>query len=288
MLLNIENGRAQIQKLPYPKRVFLILAAVFGERFNYFGMQSNIPISGKNSNCYVLFIKIFFVSIAILVLYLKNKLSYSENDATMLYHANSVLVNFMCIFGGILSDVWLGRFMTIWVLSIVYCCASALIAMSSMPLIIFSPNTALIIGLVLVSIGGGGMQPCIAAFGADQFKIPEQSAYVATYFSLFYASLNTGAFLSHAIPPILRSEFHCFGENDCYPLGFGVPTILLFIAIGEISLFFSFASGQKSTPRQKLNVQIVFQHYFCVENRHTRMSQFHLRMVLEMSTIASW
>lgn len=131
-----------------------------------------------------------------------------------------------------MSDAWLGKFKTICILSIVYCFASTLISISSMPVFIFSPNAALIIGLVLVSIGAGGISPCISAFGADQFRMPEQSGLIATYFSLFYASINIGAFLSHAIPPILRSDVHCFGQNDCYPLGFGVPAILLFIAIG--------------------------------------------------------
>lgn len=169
---------------------------------------------------------------AVLVLYMKNKLSYSENDATVLYHGSSVLVSFMCIVGGILADVWWGRFKTICILSIVYCFASALISISSMPMFIFSPNTALIIGLLLISIGAGGIKPCVSAFGADQFKMPQQEADFSSYFSLFYASINIGAFLSHAITPILRSDFPCFGQNDCYPLAFGVPAILMFIAIG--------------------------------------------------------
>lgn len=177
--------------------------------------------------------------LAVLVLYMKNKLQYSENNATALFHASSMLVSFMCLFGGILSDVWLGRFKTIWMLSIVYCFASALISVSSMPSFIFSPNAALIIGLLLTSIGAGGIKPCVSTFGADQFKMPEQSAYFSSYFSLFYGSINVGAFLSHAITPILRSNVHCFGENDCYPLAFGVPAILMFIAIGTITASFS-------------------------------------------------
>lgn len=146
-----------------------------------------------------------------------------------------MLVSFMCIFGGILSDVWLGRFRTICILSIVYCFASALISISSMPMFMFSPNAALIIGLLFISIGAGGIKPCVSAFGADQFKMPQQSAYFSSYFSLFYASINIGAFLSHAITPILRSDVHCFDQNDCYPLAFGVPAILMFIAIGNLS-----------------------------------------------------
>lgn len=189
-------------------------------------------INKQNKNCEF---QLYFFK-AILALYLKYKLGYLENDATVLYHTTSVFVNFMCIFGGILSDVWLGRFKTICVLSIVYCFASTLISVSSIPMFIFSPNTALIIGLLLISIGAGGIMPCMSAFGADQFEnMPDQNAYIATYFSLFYASLNTGAFLSHAIPPILRSDVQCFGQGDCYPLAFGVPALLLFIAMGMLS-----------------------------------------------------
>lgn len=42
----IENG--QLQKISYPKRVFLILATTFCERFNYFGMTSNIFFMKKS------------------------------------------------------------------------------------------------------------------------------------------------------------------------------------------------------------------------------------------------
>lgn len=186
---------------------------------------------------WISFVDFVFFS-AVLVLYMKNKLRYSENDATVLYHGTSVLMSFMCIFGGILSDVWLGRFKTICTLSIVYWFASILISVSSMPMFIFSPNAALIIGLLLVSIGAGGITPCVSAFGADQFKMPEQSAYFSSFFSMFYATINVGAFLSHVITPILRSNVHCFGQNDCYPLAFGMPAVLMFIAIGMIGFDF--------------------------------------------------
>lgn len=188
----------------------------------------------------------------------------------------------MCIFGGVLSDGILGRFKTICILFIVYCFASTLISISSMPVFMFSPNAALIIGLVLVSIGAGGISPCISAFGADQFKIPEQSEYIATYFSLFYVSINIGAFLSHAIPPILRSDFQCFDQKDCYPLGFGVPAILMFIAIGTIIIRFF-----RLRKYYKLFIEISFKLYSCVENHHTRELKFHLKIYLVKSRNAS-
>ena len=30
------------------------------------------------------------------------------------------------------------------------------------------------IGLALIALGTGGIKPCVAAFGGDQFKLPEQ------------------------------------------------------------------------------------------------------------------
>lgn len=31
-----------------------------------------------------------------------------------------------------------------------------------------------ITGLFLIALGSGGIKPCVAAFGAEQFKMPEQ------------------------------------------------------------------------------------------------------------------
>lgn len=34
-----------------------------------------------------------------------------------------------------------------------------------------------LVGLALISLGTGGIKPCVSAFGADQFKLPEQEVY---------------------------------------------------------------------------------------------------------------
>lgn len=148
------------------------------------------------------------------------------------------MVNFMCIIGGIISDVWLGRFKTILVLSLVYVFGSAIVSISSIPVLDLSPKLMLLIGLFCIALGAGGNKPCVSAFGGDQFKLPEQSAQVATYFSLFYISINSGSLLSFTTTPILRSEFHCFGQNECFPLAFGVPVILMIVAVGKSNKLF--------------------------------------------------
>lgn len=139
----------------------------------------------------------------------------------------------MCVVGGIISDVWLGKFKTIFYLSIVYICGCVAVSMSSIPSFGFSPKITWI-GLILISVGCGGIKPCVSAFGGDQFKLPEQAAQLTMFFSLFYFSINLGSAISTAVTPILRSDVHCFGGNDCYSLAFGVPAILMIIALGEL------------------------------------------------------
>ncbi|XP_055307185.1 peptide transporter family 1-like [Sitodiplosis mosellana] len=203
---NLDNGG--LQKLPYPKRIFLIVGNEVCERFNFYGMR------------------------AILAFYLNYKMGYTETDATMLFHAFTMMVYFACFFGGIVSDVWLGKFHTILYLSFFYSIGSVILSLSAIPVIDFiSPKIAVFIGLVLIAIGSGGIKPCVSAFGADQFKLPEQAAQIATYFSVFYFSMSVGTLTSTTITPILRADVHCFGENDCYSLAFGVPAILMIISI---------------------------------------------------------
>ena len=60
------------------------------------------------------------------------------------------------------------------------------------------------IGIALIALGTGGIKPCVVALGADQFKVPEQAAQMATYFAMFYASINFGSMISTVATPYLR------------------------------------------------------------------------------------
>lgn len=86
-------------------------------------------------------------------------------------------------------------------------------------------------GLSLIALGSGGIKPCVAAFGGEQFKLPEQAKQLATFFSLFYFAINAGSLLSTSITPILREDVDCFDMGDCFPLAFGVPAVLMIVAV---------------------------------------------------------
>lgn len=64
----------------------------------------------------------YSVFVAIKALYFTRKSMFDNDTATVLYHVHvfTTVVFFMCIFGAIISDSWLGKFNTILYLSLVY------------------------------------------------------------------------------------------------------------------------------------------------------------------------
>lgn len=88
-------------------------------------------------------------------------------------------------------------------------------------------------GLTLIALGTGGMKPCIAAFGAEQFKLPDQKDMLSNFFSFFYSTINLGGFLGMILIPLLKKNFSCFGQDTCYAVGFGVPVLLLIVTLGK-------------------------------------------------------
>ncbi|XP_015271097.1 PREDICTED: solute carrier family 15 member 2 isoform X1 [Gekko japonicus] len=111
-------------------------------------------------------------------------------------------------------------------------------------------------GLSLIALGTGGIKPCVAAFGGDQFE-EEHVQERSTFFSVFYLSINAGSLLSTFITPLLRGDVKCFGR-DCFALAFGVPAILMVIAL---VVFIAGNRLYKKTPPQG---NILLEVYKCI------------------------
>jgi len=88
------------------------------------------------------------------------------------------------------------------------------------------------VGLFLIAFGTGGIKPCVSAFGGDQFIRPQQDKQLEQFFSVFYFAINAGSLISTFVTPILREDVHCFGEDSCFSLAFGLPAALMLVAIG--------------------------------------------------------
>jgi len=192
---------------PYPRAVFYILATEICERFSYYGMKT------------------------VLILYLTTALRYSEDAATVLYHAFAALCYCTPVLGAVLADIWLGRYRTILYLSIVYLVGSATLSLSAVtPAFpaLAGQITVAVVGLLLIAVGTGGIKPCVAAFGGDQFPA-DQPQMVAQFFSIFYFCINLGSLLSTFVSPLLR-EMQCLG-GDCFLATFLLPAGLMAIAL---------------------------------------------------------
>ena len=100
-------------------------------------------------------------------------------------------------------------------LSIVYCFGHFTLAIDE-------SSWGLAIGLTLISIGAGGIKPCVSAHVGDQFGKTNQFL-LEKVFSWFYLSINLGAFISTMLTPLL---LHKYGPS----IAFGLPGILMFIA----------------------------------------------------------
>ena len=104
--------------------------------------------------------------------------------------------------------MWYPLAQTILYCTIVYCFGSALLAITSGPRI----ASGAFLALFLISIGTGGIKPCVSTFGADQFSAPgrpvvskaQYDAELASFFMVFYFGINVGAMGSQIMTPILR------------------------------------------------------------------------------------
>ena len=182
-----------------PKGIPYIIGNELAERFSFYGMKCIL----------IIFMTQYLINDNGIIEPL------SDQEATKWYHLFTSAVYFTPIFGALLSDVFIGKYKTILILSIIYC-------FGHLTLAIDETRFGLIIGLSLISIGAGGIKPCVSAHVGDQFG-KTNSIFLTKVFSWFYLSINLGAFVSTLLTPYL---LHNYGPW----LAFGIPGLLMFIA----------------------------------------------------------
>jgi POT family proton-dependent oligopeptide transporter len=195
-----------MEKKPrYPKSIPFIIGNEVAERFSFYGMK------------------------AILTVYLIQGFAFSAAQANEKTHLFIALAYFFSIIGGTLADYYLGKYKTILYLSLVYCAGHCCLA-------IFDSNLdGFLFGLLLIVIGAGGIKPCVSANVGDQFDA-SNGALLGSVFSIFYFSVNLGAFVSTLFVPLLLKHY---GPA----VAFGVPGVLMGIAT------LLFWSGRKTYVR---------------------------------------
>ncbi|XP_046998033.1 peptide transporter family 1-like [Schistocerca americana] len=224
-----------------PKAVYLLIGAEFCERFSFCGIRT------------------------ILSLYLRNNLLFDENTSTVIYHVFIMLCYVVPLVGAILADSFLGRYKTILYFSLIYTAGNILLCLAAIPPISLPPVSCSLIGLLLVAVGSGGIKPCVAAFGGDQFHLPEEEELLDKFFSYFYFSINFGGFIGMIFTPILRKSFMCFGDDQCYAVGFGFPALLVILSL------YLYVFGKDlfriRCPKENIILKFICCTYYAVKRR---------------------
>lgn len=198
---------APIPNKSLPSGLPFIVVNEAAERFSYYGMR------------------------AILVIFMTQYLMNSsgqldvmtENEAQGYFHLFVSAVYFMPILGALLADGFIGKYLTIILLSIFYCVGHFALAIDD-------TRMGLLIGQGLIAFGAGGIKPCVSSHLGDQFGKSNQYL-LSKVFGWFYFSINLGAFAAMLIIPWLLNEY---GAS----MAFAIPGLLMLIAT------FTFWSGR--------------------------------------------
>lgn len=180
-----------------PKGIPFIIGNEAAERFSFYGMKTILMV----------FMTKYLME--------NGQHSFQEAEAMVWYHNFSSAVYFFPILGALISDIFWGKYKTIMNLSIVYC-------LGHLALALFETKMGLALGLTLISIGAGGIKPCVSAHVGDQFSSANKEL-LPRVFSWFYFSINFGSFFSTLLTPWLL-------QNYGASVAFGVPGILMFLA----------------------------------------------------------
>lgn len=195
----------------WPPQIKYIIGNEACERFSYYGMTG--ILAGYISGSLV-----------------AGGLGKTEDYATTIIALFKSFNYFTPLLGAWLSDKLIGRYKTIFWVSLFYCAGHGTLALSDF----FGAQgklNCLFIGLTLIAFGSGGIKPCVSAFMGEQFK-PEQSHLMQKAYGAFYWAINFGSFFSFLVVPWVKN-------HHGYSWAFGVPGILMAVAT------YIFWSGRK-------------------------------------------
>lgn len=139
------------------------------------------------------------------------------------------------LLGAFVSDAFAGKFWTVTIASLIY-----QIGMISLTTSAILPSlrpaqgqeasggqlAILYISLLLTALGSGGIRPCVAAFGAEQFdeSDPKQKNSTWKYFNWYYFVMGVSILLAVTVVVYIQDDIG-------WGWGLGIPTFVMFLSI---------------------------------------------------------
>lgn len=154
----------------------------------------------------------FFGMRALLVLYAVKHLRFAQADASWIYGLYAAAVYITPVFGGIISDRWLGRRNAVMIGGLIMALGHVFMAFESL----------FLVALATIALGNGLFLPGLPAqidglYASDDPR--RKSAY-----SIYYMGINVGAF---AAPLVIGTVGELYG----FHWGFGIAAVGMFIGM---------------------------------------------------------
>lgn len=140
-------------------------------------------------------------------------------------------------------------------MTLIYIIGVAVMTIASIKLEFLSIRIVSFVGMMAIMIGTGGVKSCQNALAGDLFTLPEQAAKLDEFFSLQFIALKIGQVSGMSLLPILHSDVACNGREDCYPLAYGVATLLMILSL--IVVWLGRKSFVHNVPSNNVIVEIL-------------------------------
>ncbi len=185
------DGMPEAQEFKQPPGLKFLFMTEMWERFSYFGIQ------------------------ALIILFLTEKLGFTEAHASLTYGAYVAFVFLSPLLGGALADRFLGFHHTIVV-------GAVLIIIGHFVLAIPYGTTPMFIGLAIVVLGTGYFKSSVAAIVGQLYS--KEDPRRDSGFTLFYMGINIGALLATLIVGYI-------GAKISWHLGFSLAGIGMMLGL---------------------------------------------------------
>lgn len=173
------------------------------------------------------------------------KTGYTLSEANGLTSAMTTLCMAFTVVAGWLADAVIGRYRTIFYLSLLYVLGTLLATIAAHPKVM--SNGAYVVAMfIFIPLGTAGIKSNISNFGADQYDTSDPSGITAQqdFFQWFYMSINIGSALAFGLLCSLATNG-----------GLGVPRddgyfVAYSLAAGSMLLAVTLFASQRSSYRR--------------------------------------
>ncbi len=188
----------------------------------------------------------FYGMKALLVLYMIDKLGYSDANSATVASFFTAIAYILPIAGGYIADRWLGKFRTIIYFAIPYILGHIILGT-------FTTEVGLYVALALLACGSGSIKPNVSTLMGLMYQREGKTHLMSQAFSWFYMAINIGAASTTTTLPFIRDRYG-------YSAAFIAPTILMAVSLGIFYL------GKKHYPKE--DMRALARVPVSVEQRH--------------------